>query len=122
MPNTLINVSNRLRVTVEGGRVIRSSGGLVAALEGLPEGQYETKWIGWPGAAFPEEGQRQEIARKLAEEHGCVPVFLSQEEATAFYEGFFQFQHLAIAALPAQLSALRTCLVATLPKRKPDLR
>ena len=88
MPNTLINVSNRLPVTVEEGRVIRSSGGLVAALEGLPEGQYETKWIGWPGAAFPGEGQRQEIARKLAEEHGCVPVFLSEEEATAFYEGF----------------------------------
>jgi len=42
MPNTLINVSNRLPVTVEEDRVIRSSGGLVAALEGLPEGQYET--------------------------------------------------------------------------------
>lgn len=88
MPNTLVNVSNRLPVTVEEGRVIRSSGGLVAALEGLPEGQYETKWIGWPGAAFPEEGQRQEIARKLTEENGCVPVFLSQEETTAFYDGF----------------------------------
>jgi trehalose 6-phosphate synthase/phosphatase len=88
MPNTLINVSNRLPVTVEEDRVIKSSGGLVAALEGLPEGQYKTKWIGWPGAAFPEESRRQEIARKLAEEHGCVAVFLSQEEATAFYEGF----------------------------------
>jgi trehalose 6-phosphate synthase/phosphatase len=88
MPNTLINVSNRLPVTVEEDRVTKSSGGLVAALEGLPEGQYKTKWIGWPGAAFPEEGRRQEIARKLAEEHGCVAVFLSQEEATAFYEGF----------------------------------
>jgi trehalose 6-phosphate synthase/phosphatase len=88
MPNTLINVSNRLPVTVEEDRVIRSSGGLVAALEGLPEGQYETKWIGWPGAAFPEESRRQEIARKLVEEHDCVAVFLSQEEATSFYEGF----------------------------------
>jgi trehalose 6-phosphate synthase/phosphatase len=88
MPNTLINVSNRLPVTVEEDRVTKSSGGLVAALEGLPEGQYKTKWIGWPGAAFPEEDRRQEIARTLAEEHGCVAVFLSQEEATAFYEGF----------------------------------
>ena len=88
MPNTLINVSNRLPVTVEEERVTKSSGGLVAALEGLPEGQYKTKWIGWPGAAFPEESRRQEIAQKLAEEHGCVPVFLSEEEATAFYEGF----------------------------------
>ena len=88
MPNTLINVSNRLPVTVEEDRVTKSSGGLVAALEGLPEEQYKTKWIGWPGAAFPEESRRQEIARKLAEEHDCVAVFLSQEEATAFYEGF----------------------------------
>jgi trehalose 6-phosphate synthase/phosphatase len=88
MPNTLINVSNRLPVTVEGDKITRSSGGLVAALEGLPEDQYKTKWIGWPGAAFPEEDRRQEVERKLEEEHGCVPVFLSEEEATAFYEGF----------------------------------
>jgi trehalose 6-phosphate synthase/phosphatase len=88
MPQTLINVSNRLPVTVENDRVDKSSGGLVAALEGLPEGQYQTKWIGWPGAAFPEENRRLEIERKLTEEHGCLPVFLGQEEATAFYEGF----------------------------------
>jgi len=88
MPNTLINVSNRLPVTVEGDRITRSSGGLVAALEGLPEDQFKTKWIGWPGAAFPEESRRQEVAQQLDEEHGCVAVFLSQEEATAFYEGF----------------------------------
>jgi trehalose 6-phosphate synthase/phosphatase len=88
MPSTLINVSNRLPVTVEEDRVTKSSGGLVAALEGLPEEQYKTKWIGWPGAAFPEKGRREEIAQKLEDEYGCVPVFLGQEEATAFYEGF----------------------------------
>jgi trehalose 6-phosphate synthase/phosphatase len=88
MPNTLINVSNRLPVTVEGDRITKSSGGLVAALEGLPEEEYQTQWIGWPGAAFPDQEQRQVIARQLAEEHGCLAVFLSQEEATGFYEGF----------------------------------
>jgi trehalose 6-phosphate synthase/phosphatase len=88
MPSTLINVSNRLPVTVEENRITKSSGGLVAALEGLPEGQYKTKWIGWPGAAFPEESRRQEIAAKLAEEYGCLAVFLGQEEAAGFYEGF----------------------------------
>jgi trehalose 6-phosphate synthase/phosphatase len=88
MPSTLINVSNRLPVTVEENRITKSSGGLVAALEGLPEGQYKTKWIGWPGAAFPEESRRKEIAAKLAEEYGCLAVFLGQEEATGFYEGF----------------------------------
>jgi trehalose-6-phosphate synthase len=60
----------------------------VAALEGLPKGEYDTKWIGWPGAAFSIESQRQEIARRLAEEYGCIAVFLGQDEATAFYEGF----------------------------------
>jgi trehalose 6-phosphate synthase/phosphatase len=84
----LITVSNRLPVTLEGDRVTRSSGGLVAALEGLNEHPYETKWIGWPGTAFSEEGKRREVERKLGEEYGCVPVFLSEENASGFYEGF----------------------------------
>jgi trehalose 6-phosphate synthase/phosphatase len=85
---TLINVSNRLPVTVEGGKITKSSGGLVAALEGLSEREYTTKWIGWPGAAFPEAARREEIERTLVEEQGCLPVFLSEEEAEAHYEGF----------------------------------
>jgi trehalose 6-phosphate synthase/phosphatase len=88
MSNTLINVSNRLPVTVKDDQINRSSGGLVAALEGLPEDQFTTQWIGWPGAAFPEPERQQQIARRLSEEYGCIPVFLSEEEATGFYEGF----------------------------------
>jgi trehalose 6-phosphate synthase/phosphatase len=88
MPNTLINVSNRLPVTVQEDQITKSSGGLVAALEGLPEDQFNTKWIGWPGAAFPDEKRRQQIAEKLSEEYGCVPVFLGEEESAGFYEGF----------------------------------
>src|ERR1700746_2053783 len=84
----LITVSNRLPVTLEGDRVTRSSGGLVAALEGLYEHPYGTKWVGWPGTAFSEEGKRREVERKLGEEYGCVPVFLSEENASGFYEGF----------------------------------
>ena len=87
MPDTLINVSNRLPVTVQEDQITQSSGGLVAALEGIPAGEFETKWIAWPGTAIPEEGRRQEIARKL-EENGCIPVFLGEEEAAGFYEGF----------------------------------
>src|ERR1700739_387678 len=112
MPNTLINVSNRLPVTVEEDRVIRSSGGLVAALEGLPEGQYETKWIGWPGCCFsrrkPATGNRAEVGRRARLRRGVS----QPRRSYHILRGFFQFQHLAIAALPAQLSALRTCLVA----------
>jgi trehalose 6-phosphate synthase/phosphatase len=88
MPDSLINVSNRLPFTVQEGRIKKSSGGLVAALEGLPEEQFKAKWIGWPGAAFPQEEQRQEIARQLSEGNGYVPVFLTEEQTAGFYEGF----------------------------------
>ena len=88
MPSTLINVSNRLPVTVQEDQIIKSSGGLVAALEGLPEEQFKMKWIGWPGAAIPDEERRQAVERELRQEHGYIPVFLGQEEAHGFYEGF----------------------------------
>src|SRR6266403_2137278 len=88
MPRTLINVSNRLPVTVQEGQITTSSGGLVAALEGLPEERFKTRRIGWPGAAFPDKDRQREIEQRLSEEYGCVPVFLSEEEATGFYEGF----------------------------------
>jgi trehalose 6-phosphate synthase/phosphatase len=88
LARTVINVSNRLPITIEEHQVKRSSGGLVAALEGLAGQQYTTKWIGWPGAAFSDDSQRREVERILAEDHGCVPVFLSEEEVAAYYEGF----------------------------------
>ena len=88
MPSTLINVSNRLPVTVQEDQILKSSGGLVAALEGFPEEHFKTKWIGWPGAAFPDERRRKEVERKLSEEYGYIPIFLGEEEAHGFYEGF----------------------------------
>ena len=86
MPTTLINISNRLPVTV-GEKITKSSGGLVAALEGLSKEEYDTKWIGWPGGAV-EESKQAEVERVLVEEHGCLPVFLTEAEADAHYEGF----------------------------------
>ena len=88
MANTLINVSNRLPVAVKNGDLIKSSGGLVAALEGLSKGHYEQKWIGWPGAEITDKKEQKQIGRKLADEYGCIPVFLGKEEAAGFYEGF----------------------------------
>ena len=87
MPTTLINVSNRLPVTVGSEKITKSSGGLVAALEGLPAGEYETKWIGWPGGEI-EDARQEEVTRTLQADYGCVPVFLSKDEEEAFYEGF----------------------------------
>ena len=54
MAAKLINVSNRLPVTVTDEEIAKSSGGLVAALEGLSKSDYEIQWIGWPGAAFAD--------------------------------------------------------------------
>ena len=87
MPTTLINVSNRLPVTVGAEKITKSSGGLVAALEGLSPEEYATKWIGWPGGEI-ETGKQEEVTRTLNDEYGCVPVFLSTAEEEAFYEGF----------------------------------
>jgi trehalose-6-phosphate synthase len=40
MGQTIINVSNRLPVTVTDDKISKSSGGLVAALEGMGESRY----------------------------------------------------------------------------------
>ena len=87
MPIPLINVSNRLPITIDGDDIKKSSGGLVAALEGLSDQEYEAKWIGWPGGVV-EPDKQEEITRRLVEEQGCTPVFLTDEEAQAHYEGF----------------------------------
>ena len=82
----LVNVSNRLPVTV-GDTITKSSGGLVAALEGLPTEQFDLKWIGWPGAVVPEE-EKAKVEKLLVDDYGCLPIFLSEEEAVGHYEGF----------------------------------
>src|SRR5687767_3353996 len=88
MPTALINVSNRLPITVAAdGTVTKSSGGLVAALEGLPAEQSRPLWIGWPGSEI-EQGQQQRLATRLQADFACLPVFLSNAEEHGFYEGF----------------------------------
>ncbi|MCA1659828.1 MAG: bifunctional alpha,alpha-trehalose-phosphate synthase (UDP-forming)/trehalose-phosphatase, partial [Verrucomicrobiaceae bacterium] len=86
MPTTLINVSNRLPVTV-GEKITKSSGGLVAALGGLAREEYDLRWVGWPGGVI-DESRQHETDEILQREHGCTPVFLSAEEAAGHYEGF----------------------------------
>ena len=85
---TIINVSNRLPVTIGREGVKRSSGGLVAALRGVPEDRFDLTWVGWPGDAASSVEQREEVRRTLDKEGGLVPVFLTTEQASAHYEGF----------------------------------
>ncbi len=82
----LIVVSNRLPVTVR-DTITKSPGGLVAALEGLSSEQFDLKWIGWPGGIIEEE-RKEEVERLLRNEHGCIPVFLSEGEMEDYYRGF----------------------------------
>ncbi len=87
-PTTLINVSNRLPVTVGPKQIRKSAGGLVAALSGLSPNEYNLKWLGWPGADIQEAKRRSEVEQLLEREHGCVAIFLSTEEVAGHYEGF----------------------------------
>ncbi|HEV3410559.1 MAG TPA: trehalose-6-phosphate synthase, partial [Chthoniobacterales bacterium] len=86
MPTTVINVSNRLPVTV-GEKITKSSGGLVAALGGLARDEYDLRWVGWPGGVI-DASRQHKVDEILQGKHGCIPVFLSAEEAAGHYEGF----------------------------------
>ncbi len=81
----VINVSNRLPIRVDQG-FTKSSGGLVSALEGIT-GQYDLHWIGWAGHDV-STSQREEVVRRLHDEFGYVPVFLTDHEAEMYYSGF----------------------------------
>ena len=85
MSVSLLIASNRLPVTVEVAEDAEiatspSSGGLVSALRGLDEPHL---WVGWPGAAVPEERER-DVAAALRED-GLYPVFLSDADAEGYY-------------------------------------
>ena len=71
MAKTIINVSNRLPVTLGEGKVTRSSGGLIAALEGMGHHDYDLKWLGWPGT---EVADAQSLGSDL---HGGCGLALS---------------------------------------------
>ena len=84
----VINVSNRLPVTVgDDGGVRKSGGGLVNALSGAFDDPSTVSWIGWAGGDIPD-GRRPAVEDLLTREFGCLPVFFSAEEAAGFYDGF----------------------------------
>ncbi|GAA5892546.1 hypothetical protein JCM8208_005847 [Rhodotorula glutinis] len=89
----LIVVANRLPVSVtadpkaEGGyRFSVSSGGLASALSGCKK-KMDFVWIGWPGFDVPEI-DREFITKKLSEDFSCIPVYISDEVAERYYNGF----------------------------------
>lgn len=93
----LLVVSNRLPVQVkrdETGRLnaVPSSGGLVSALTPVLT-EYGGTWVGSTGMASDGEAHDSEVRKVLTNttrggSMRYVPVFLSHEEQTNFYEGF----------------------------------
>lgn len=89
----IITVSNRLPVsakkTKNGIAFKRSIGGVATGMASL-KNSYKNTWIGWPGV-MAEDGDDpivKEVTSKLKRKHGCVPVFIGEEEFERFYEGF----------------------------------
>ena len=88
MPTRLLIVANRLPLTLTpDGGVKRSSGGLVAALDGVSADEYAVRWVGWPGGDVPADRQA-DVANLLDEQAAATPVFLSADEIAGYYHGF----------------------------------
>lgn len=89
MSKTII-VSNRLpvKITEQEGQLIfkTSEGGLATGLGSVFQGNGESLWIGWPGMDVPDE-QEKNVSTQLNEQR-LIPVYLSREEITQYYEGF----------------------------------
>lgn len=86
----IIIVSNRLPITIdrkEGELVYYpSAGGLATGLSSLDR-SVERVWIGWPGRTVESPEEQQQIAGRFRED-GMIPVFLSDEDMSLYYEGF----------------------------------
>lgn len=87
--NKTIIISNRLpvKLTEENGEynLSPSEGGLATGLGSVYK-KGSNIWIGWPGMEIPVERQ-DEVRQKLAELN-LIPVFLTNEEISLYYEGF----------------------------------
>jgi trehalose 6-phosphate synthase/phosphatase len=84
----LVVVSNRLPVTftatAESYTFTPSSGGLAAALAGLPRDD-DFAWVGWLGDTV-RRAQRETVSAELAKQR-LFPVYLSAEQERLFYRG-----------------------------------
>jgi trehalose 6-phosphate synthase/phosphatase len=111
----LLVVANRLPVSAYKDRESKwrlqvSAGGLVSALMGV--GNFETRWIGWPGVYIEEGEERDELTAAL-EGEGYAPVYLDQKTCDLHYNGFcnsvlWQLFHYVPLNIDSKLSETRT--------------
>jgi trehalose 6-phosphate synthase len=87
----LLLVSNRLPITIKRDakndfQFHMSSGGLVTGLSGLSQ-TTTFQWYGWPGLEVPQS-DIEPLTKRLKEEHGAHPVFITDSLADRHYNGF----------------------------------
>lgn len=86
----LLVVANRLPVSAvrkgeDSWELKMSVGGLVSALLGMKE--FEATWIGWAGIDVPDKIGQEALTKALAKK-GCIPVFLDEDTAEKYYNGY----------------------------------
>ena len=84
-------VSNKTTVTIKRSpegtySFTQGSGGLISGVSGLSQTIPYT-WYGWPGLEIPE-ADIAALSRQLKDDFGSVPVFLDDELADRYYNGF----------------------------------
>ncbi|CAL9135071.1 unnamed protein product [Musa textilis] len=90
MKQRLLVVANRLPVSAvrrgeDSWYLEVSAGGLVSALLGVKD--VDARWIGWAGVNVPDEVGQRALTKALAEKR-CIPVFLDEEIAHQYYNGY----------------------------------
>ena len=84
---SIINVSNRLPISIKDDTIERSSGGLAAAMEGLDE-SFMLKWVGWAGGTIESIEKRQQLSQEVVERFNYYPIFLTPDDVNTYYDGF----------------------------------
>ena len=87
----LLMVSNKTTVIIkrspEGSySFTQGSGGLISGVSGLSKTVPYT-WYGWPGLEIPE-AEAAALTSRLRDDFGSVPIFLDDELADRYYNGF----------------------------------
>jgi len=89
MPKTII-ISNRLPVKITKNnneyQLSPSEGGLATGLGSIYK-DGDNVWIGWPGLEV-EDPQDQDIINQKLNDLSLLPVYLTQQEISEYYEGF----------------------------------